>query len=232
MASYRGHLMLSAPLGVAYGALPLLRPEFDWGTCVLGAGLCTIGGLLPDLDSDSGVPIRELFSITAALAVVALFKPLEKAGLSLEQAIAVLIGVYFFMRYGVSYVFKHLTVHRGMFHSIPATVISGLVIYLAYPTFDFFTKVYLSGAVMLGYLSHLVLDEIYAVDFNGVRIKFNQFAGSALKFGSASWMATLFCYALLFTLGYLAYHNGLPDWALDANTWRLPREALSVKAAQ
>src|SRR5262245_57494382 len=68
VASYRGHLMLSAPLGAAYGVLGLLNPEWqnDWAPAVLGAGVCTLGGLLPDLDSDSGKPIRELFGITAA----------------------------------------------------------------------------------------------------------------------------------------------------------------------
>jgi hypothetical protein len=53
-------------------------------------------------------------------------------------------------------------------------------------------------------VSHLVLDEIYAVDFMGRGIKFNQFAGSALKFTSKSVMATGICYLLLGGLAYLA----------------------------
>ena len=65
--------------------------------------------------------------------------------------------------------------------------------------------IYLTTGVMIGFLSHLVLDEIYAVDFNGVRLRLNQFAGSALKLASPSWVATSVCYGLLVGLGFLAY---------------------------
>src|SRR5437868_10562761 len=102
MASYRGHLMLSAPLGAAYGGLALLRPEFDWGPIVLGAGLTTVGGLLPDLDSDSGVPVRELFGITAAATAVIVLHPLLQRGLPLEQALVFMGAAYFVVRYGLS----------------------------------------------------------------------------------------------------------------------------------
>ena len=58
---------------------------------------------------------------------------------------------------------------------------------------------------MLGFFSHLLLDEIYSVDFNGVRIKLNSFAGSAIKFVSPSVPGTLTCYLLLGVLLWLAY---------------------------
>src|SRR3954454_22854188 len=102
MASYRGHLALSAPLGAAYGALVLLNPEWngDWAPAVLGAGVCTLGGLLPDLDSDSGVPVRELFGITAAaIAAVAYFPLRFRFRLAPEQALVIVSAVYFFIRY-------------------------------------------------------------------------------------------------------------------------------------
>ena len=228
MASYRGHLMLAAPLGAVYGAGALMHPQFDWGVPLLGAGICTIGGLLPDLDSDSGVSVRELFGLSSTLSAVLLLQPIRKAGFSTEQTLAALIAAYLFMRYIVSGLFCKMTVHRGMFHSIPAMLIAGLAVYLAYPGTDLFLKLYLAGAVMAGYLSHLVLDEFYSIDFNGLRLKFNQFAGTALKFGSPSWAATLFTYALLFCLGYVAWNNGLPEWARQPATWR-PGLAAAVR---
>src|SRR5438034_626409 len=82
----------------------------------------------------------------------------------------------------------------GVLHSLPAMLIAGLTVHLVFPTPDLMLRLYLSGAVMVGFLSHLVLDEFCAVDFNGVRVKFNKFAGSALKFGSHSWVATLTTY--------------------------------------
>lgn len=213
MASYRGHLMFAAPLGAAYGTVVLLNPEWngDWAPAVLGAGVCTLGGLLPDLDSDSGVPVRELFGITAAAVAAVAYFPLRfRLRLSPDQALVIVAGVYFFIRYAVSQLFRKMTVHRGMFHSLPAMLIAGLVLYLCFPSTDGMLKLYLSGGVMLGFLSHLVLDEIFSVDFNGVAIKLNKYAGSAVKLGSSSWLATLTCYVILLGLGWIAY-DGVPE---------------------
>jgi hypothetical protein len=58
---------------------------------------------------------------------------------------------------------------------------------------------------MLGFLSHLVLDEAYSVDFTGARLRLNRYAGSALKLASRSWAATLTTYLLLAALAYLAW---------------------------
>ncbi|MFO0843632.1 MAG: metal-dependent hydrolase [Gemmataceae bacterium] len=221
MASYRGHLMLAAPLGVGYGALALLRHDYEWGACLLGAGLTAVGGLLPDLDSDSGVPVREGFGFLAAVTAFVAYHPLREHGFPLEQALVVMAGVYFLVRYVVANTFRRWTVHRGMYHSIPAMLIAGLLVYLGYPSHDFFLKLYLAGGVMVGFLSHLVLDEIYAVDFMGFRIKFNQFAGSALKFTSPSYPATIATYLVLIALGYVAW-EGVPDWARSPGSWSRP----------
>ena len=40
------------------------------------------------------------------------------------------------IRYGVANVFRKLTVHRGMYHSIPAMLVAGLCVYLAYHSAD------------------------------------------------------------------------------------------------
>src|SRR5207244_12491816 len=52
MASYAGHLSLSAVLGAAYGSAGAYYYHMDWGRAILAAGLTTIGGVLPDLDRD------------------------------------------------------------------------------------------------------------------------------------------------------------------------------------
>jgi hypothetical protein len=213
MASYRGHLMFAAPLGAAYGSIPLVRPEPEWGPAFLGAGLCTLGGLMPDLDSDSGVPVRELFGVLAAAVPALLFEHLMRGQhLPLEQILVVLAALYLFIRYAVSAVFKRWTVHRGMFHSIPALLIAGLLVFLFYPSGNADLRLYLAGGVMLGFLSHLVLDELCSVDFMGVRIRLNKFAGSALKFGSPSWSATLTAYLILAGLLCYGWFGGPPSW--------------------
>jgi hypothetical protein len=147
MASYRGHLMFASVLGGAYGAAGLWRFDFDWGPVCLAAGLTTVGGLAPDLDSDSSVPVRELFSLVAVVVPFLLFNRLaDRHHLSPERTLVILGVLYVVIRYGVSRVFKRYTVHRGMFHSIPGMLIAGLAVYLLYHSPDFWQRVYLAGS--------------------------------------------------------------------------------------
>jgi hypothetical protein len=207
MASYRGHLAFSSVLGVGYAAVAIWRGPFDWGTAVVAAGLTTIGGLLPDLDSDSGVPVRELFGLAAFVAPLLAHGQLAEHKLTTEQTFAAMAGIYVFVRYFLSAAFKHWSVHRGMFHSIPAMLIAGMSVYLVYPNPNVPVRLYLAGGVMIGFLSHLVLDELYSVDFMGVGIRLNKYAGSALKLASPSRAATLATYVLLVGLSYLSWNN-------------------------
>lgn len=212
MASYRGHLMFSSVLGAAYGAAGSWFFNLDWGPAMLGAGVATLGGLLPDLDSDSGVPVRELFSLAATIIPLLLLHRLRQLGFSVEQTIVLLAVIYVFIRYGIANVFKRYTVHRGMFHSIPGMLIAGLGVYLVYSTGDELVRWFVAGGVMLGFLSHLVLDELCSVDFMGAKIRLNKFAGSAVKFWSPSATATFVAYLLLFGLGAAVWlHYASPD---------------------
>ena len=208
MASYRGHLILSSVLGAAYAGLADWQFQFDWGTVFLGAGLTTIAGLLPDLDSDSGVPVRELFSVAAAIFPLFLVRRLlHHSELKGDEICVFLVLVYLAIRYGASAVFRRLTVHRGMFHSLPAMLIAGLAVFLIDPSENLINRLFLAGAVMIGFLSHLVLDEIFSVDFLGLKLHRNKFAGSALKFTSHSWIGTLTCYGLLALLAFLTWRQ-------------------------
>jgi membrane-bound metal-dependent hydrolase YbcI (DUF457 family) len=213
MASYKGHLAFSTALGAAYGAAGLFGLGYDWGDAGLAAGLTAVGGLLPDLDSDSGVPVREMFGLAAAVTPFLLYHRLltdPRLNHSPEKVVVVLAGVYLFIRYGLSNVFRRITVHRGMYHSIPAMLIAGLTIYLLEANLSRHVRLYLAVGMMLGFLSHLILDELFSVDFMGLTIRLNKYAGSALKFVSPSWIATLTTYALLAMLGYLAYRDWSP----------------------
>ena len=208
MASFRGHVAFASVLGGVYGGVGSVVFGFDWGPVFLGAGLTTIGGLMPDLDSDSGVPVRELFSLAAVMTPLLLVRRLHHAGLTAEQILALMAAVYVLVRYGGAALFKRFTVHRGMFHSLPAMAVAGLLIYLGDHRADPRVRLFLAGGVMLGYFSHLLLDEIYSVDLLGRKmIRLNKYAGTAVKFYSPSWIATLTCYSLLATLAYVAWRE-------------------------
>jgi membrane-bound metal-dependent hydrolase YbcI (DUF457 family) len=221
MASYRGHLMFSSVLGGVYGGLGDVLGHLDWGPVFLGAGLTTVGGLLPDLDSDSGVPVRELFGLAAVVVPVLLVNRILAYGFTNEQTLVILGSVYLFIRFVLSNVFRRVTVHRGMYHSLPAMLIAGLVVFLTYENSDpnVYVRLFLAGGVMLGFLSHLLLDELYSVNFMGVAIKVNKYAGSALKLRSPSSVATVLTYLLLGGLLYLAWVDprqpGLPAVCRD-----------------
>jgi membrane-bound metal-dependent hydrolase YbcI (DUF457 family) len=215
MAGFRVHLACAGALGVAWGGAAAWYLGLDWGPVLLGAGLTTLGGLLPDLDSDSGVPVRELFSLAAVATPLLLFHRVQDLHFTPEQTMVILVGLYLLVRYGVSTVFCQLTVHRGMFHSIPAMLIAGLAVYLLDHNPDPRIRFYLAGGVMIGFLSHLLLDEWYSVDFHGAKIRLNKYAGSAVKFASRSWTATAATYVVLLLLAALAWFEwtgaaGLP----------------------
>lgn len=210
MASYHGHLMLSSVLGTAWGAFAAWHLHLDWAPVFLGAGLTALGGLLPDLDSDSGVPVRELFGVAAAIVPLFVLRRLWRRGVPIDEMLVIAGFAYVFIRYVVAALFKRLTVHRGMFHSLPAMLIAGLIIFLLDKGSEMTARLFLAGGVMIGFLSHLVLDELCSVDFNGLKVKLNKYAGSALKLTSPSWVATATCYAILAGLSFLVWREFAP----------------------
>ena len=209
MANFRGHLAFSSTLGTTYGVALAWQFGTDWATSTLAAGLTAVGGMLPDLDSDHGVPVRELFGLAAIVVPMMFLRRLYYGWQLRDEEVLVVVGLmYLGVRYGLAFLFKRLTVHRGMFHSIPAMVIAGLATFLIYHHPDVRQRLMLALGVMLGFFSHLLLDEIYSVDLRGVKPKLNQFAGSALKFASPSQLATGVTYLLLLALGFLAFLDG------------------------
>jgi membrane-bound metal-dependent hydrolase YbcI (DUF457 family) len=223
VAGFRTHITVSGVTGFLYGGAAVQPLGFDTDIAILAAGLTTVGGMLPDLDSDSGRPLREMFGLAAAVVPLLLIPRMAHAGMTREAILASWLFGYVFIRYVVADVFRRLSVHRGMYHSIPAMFISGLLVYLAYNSPDRDDRLLLAGGVMLGFLSHLILDEVYSVDLRGLRVKLKSSAGSALKFRSSSAGATATCYAILGGLLYLAYLDVQRPAEVDDET-TVPRQ--------
>jgi hypothetical protein len=68
---------------------------------------------------------------------------------------------------------------------------------------ELYTRYFHAGALAAGYLSHLVLDEIYSVDVRNVRIKSS--FGTALKFWGPSLWGNFSVYAKLALLAVVAF---------------------------
>src|ERR1043166_1700564 len=102
MASYRGHLAFSTSLGLAYGIGTHFWLQLDLFHAVIAGGLTAASGLLPDLDSDSGVPVRALFGMTAVLVPLLALPRLLNLQLPLPELLLILAVGYLAIRYGAA----------------------------------------------------------------------------------------------------------------------------------
>lgn len=202
MAGFKTHIATSTVLGVGYGSAAFLLYEAPPGDCLLAAGLCSVSGMLPDLDSDSGVPVRESISFAAAVVPMLMIHRFQTLGMSPETMVLASGAIYLAIRFGVAEIFKRFTVHRGMWHSIPACLIAGLLAFLICSGGDLNLRFFKAGAVMLGFLSHLVLDELWSVDVRHFRLKSS--FGTALKFWGKSGVGNLAPYATFAALAVVA----------------------------
>lgn len=211
MAGYREHITVSGTLGLAYGFAAAGMFAFSITQSMIAGILTWVAGMLPDLDSTTGRPVRELFGLTAALAPLLLLQHTSKLGISGDRAMLFALLLYGAVRYGGATVLGKLTVHRGMFHSIPALIIAAEITFLCYYSPSLRVRTLMALGVALGFLSHLVLDEMYSVQWDGTRVRLKRSAGSALKFfgpealpnGMALGLMMFLSYATLMSSGLL-----------------------------
>jgi hypothetical protein len=187
MAGFKTHISTSSTLGAGYAALGAYYGIPIESGLVAGA-LCGVGGMLPDIDSDSGVPVRETMGFAAAVTPMLLVDRFEHLGLNYEQMVLAGMATYLFVRFGIARLLMRYTVHRGMFHSIPALLIFTGAAFLLCGSQNLQLRYYKAGGVFVGVLSHLVLDEIYAVEWARGRWRFKKSFGTALKlWGDSAW---------------------------------------------
>lgn len=140
-----------------------------------------IGGILPDIDLRNSQPSQALFSVLGVVAgLIWLFANMEHYT-GLELWLGTLM-VYLIVRFPLAFVFHRLTTHRGALHSLIAAVMAGVVacaIAWQHMQTSALQSWLLGLSMTTGYLTHLILDELYSVDFTGVRIR--RSFGSALK---------------------------------------------------
>lgn len=196
MADFQSHITFSTVLGVGYGLAGHFLWQAPWESSLLAAGLCSVSGMLPDLDSDSGTPVREMTSFTAAVIPMLLIPRFEALGWPREMMVLAAGGIYLAVRFGVGELFKKFTVHRGMWHSIPACLACGMLAYLMMIDQVFAVRAYKAAAVSLGFLSHLALDEIWSVSLRSGRLNVKRSFGTAIKFWGKDEWANYGVYAL------------------------------------
>lgn len=203
MADFKSHITGSTLVGVAYGYWGVTTQSMSLESGILAGGLCAVSGMLPDLDSDSGVPLRETSMFVAAIAPMLMIDRFRDLGFSHEAMALAAMIVYLGIRFVAVEFFKRHTVHRGMWHSIPAAASAGVLAYLVMPCPSESIRVYKSGAVVVGFLVHLIMDEIWSIDISrGFRLK--KSFGTALKFFGKDKLPNLLVYGMLGLLTYVA----------------------------
>ena len=205
MAAYREHITVSTILGLGYGAGATFALGFTPTQGALAAWLTALGGMLPDLDSESGRPVREMFGLVAAIAPLALVgRVIGWLGLpnDLEITMLLIVVMYLAIRYGGRTVIGAISVHRGMFHSFPALAIAAEATYLCYPSDLTTVKLLMASGTAVGFFSHLLLDEMYSVQWAGIRIKLKKSAGSAMKLFGKPLVPNVVTYSILSLLTY------------------------------
>lgn len=211
MAGFQTHIGVAGAVGAGYAYWGFHTLNLPLPTCLLAGGFVTIAGIMPDLDSDSGIPARETISFAAAIVPMILMNRLITSGLSSEQLVLVGVPLYLFIRFAVGTLLKRFTVHRGMFHSIPAIAIAGMIGFLLCDSNVHSARIYKTIAVMLGYATHLVLDEIWSVNLSGVAPSLKKSFGTALKLFSNDPTATSATYGLLLLLGLFVLRETSPE---------------------
>lgn len=198
---FRVHITGSSIVGVGYGAAAWYVGGLPPMTCVLGAGLCSIAGMMPDLDSGPGVPLRESVAFAAAVVPLMLVNRLQATGLPTEALILLGAAAYLAIRFGVTKLIKKFAIHRGMFHSLPAGLIAAQITYLAFGAENPLCRYFMASAVVIGFLTHLVLDEIWSVRLGMFGPKFKKSFGTALKFVGPNLWPNVTTYGLASVLG-------------------------------
>ena len=148
----------------------------------------TAASLLPDIDADDSKPVRGLFNLAGIVTGFLVAFALADRTALLEQVL-VWIGVAFLVAFPLRWAFARMTVHRGIWHSLLMALVVALASTLVADVFlvlDAVAAWLTGGFVLIGYLTHLVLDEFASVDLLDRRIK--RSFGSALKpFSVRAW---------------------------------------------
>ncbi len=192
MANFTTHVgvgtVVSGGLATLTLAADVVAPENLVAVTLAGV----LGSVLPDIDLRDSRPSRAMF---AGLAILFSFAILFNAAtkLSVAELWVLWLGTLVAVRYGLHAIFHRLSVHRGTWHSLLAAVFSSVATAVVYyhvlgrPE----AVAWLASAfMMIGFIAHLALDEIYSVDVMDVRVKSS--FGTALKFYDRRFAAATF----------------------------------------
>ena len=194
MADFKAHTSVGTLWGVLLGTVSVISDFCSLIGGIVILFLAATSSAAPDIDSDTGRPRELVLSFLGiAIPIVLLFNISDST--SSENILAATLISFFLVRYILGYLLAKFTVHRGLWHSIPAAVLCSEITYLLF--FDLPVKVRLLYALSAfgGFISHLLLDEMYSVKVLALDTK--RSFGTALKFTGSSKLQTFLLYFLI-----------------------------------
>jgi len=198
MANFRTHISIAALGSMTATAVCIQKVGLSDEQALLLFALGCLGGMLPDVDSDHSIPARWLFRCITGISLW-LMGSVTYAQIPMVQWALIMLLTFLVSHFIIAALIRALTVHRGMFHSVPAAALAGIMAYIfaqhfftSPPHFSWLIASFITG----GYLLHLLLDEIYSVDLLGGKLK--RSFGTALKlFQTQQWKSYIALYLLL-----------------------------------
>jgi len=207
MAGYKAHLATGMGIGIAGGVWVVISTSLSLIYLPIIFMATVIGSFLPDLDSDSGRPVRMLFTTLGLIAsFLTGYYVLFNIEANLLNAVLSFISAFIFVNFVLKRLFMKYTNHRGIFHSLIAVVIlvlsvNSVILSLNLSLFD---SIIVSSAIGIGYLSHLVLDEMNSiVNLSGISFIPKKSLGTALKISTISLRMNTVIILLLTILIYV-----------------------------
>lgn len=182
MADFKTHLIGASLVAGVTSVLLAVSTEVASDDAIGYYAVGVAGGILPDVDLETSIPIRiarRLVSTIGTLLVLLRFAP----EYSLVELVLLAVGVFGVLTAGFDLLGRY-TSHRGLVHSLPACASFGFATgVLASYSFgaDPLRSWFYAAFMIVGILTHLVLDEMYSVDVMGATLK--RSFGSAMSLG-------------------------------------------------
>jgi membrane-bound metal-dependent hydrolase YbcI (DUF457 family) len=181
VANFTTHIaigtVLSGALATVTVAADLVAPENIVAVTLAGV----LGSVLPDIDLKDSRPSRAIFAGLAVFFSFAVLFSLERR-YSIAEMLILWLGTLLLVRYGARAIFFRFSYHRGIWHSLLAMAFCALLtswVYYRPLQRDAAVAWLAAGFLAIGFLTHLILDELYSVDVMDTRIKAS--FGTALK---------------------------------------------------
>lgn len=181
MANFPTHIGVGTVVSGALATITLAADVISPDSLVAVTLAGVLGSVLPDIDLKDSRASRAMFSgLAVFFSFCVLF--INASSYSIAELWVLWLGSFLLVRYAAEALFHRFSYHRGIWHSVTAGFffwfLTAIVFHYIMGLHE--GVAWLAGGFMfIGYMTHLLLDEVYSVNLMGQRLK--RSFGSAMK---------------------------------------------------